>query len=87
MEPLDRNWQPSPHAYDTPIKDDDHACSARGKPNAVTAASFIADSLGMYVVKDGDGITHTDDVLRALSFYKRNPDSVKTAGARSVASF
>jgi hypothetical protein len=33
----------------------------------VYAGKLITDDHGMYVVEDGDGIRHTDTVLRALS--------------------
>jgi hypothetical protein len=35
----------------------------------------------MYVVEqDDNGILHTDDVLRALSFYNRTPSGCDTSG-------
>jgi hypothetical protein len=68
--------RPSPreeaiHTYDIPIKDDDHALFCLREAKRRYGGELIADSLGMYVVKDGHGITHTDAVLRALSRYDR----------------
>jgi hypothetical protein len=55
------------HTYDVPIKDADHALFCLREAQRRYAGKLITDDHGMYVVEDGDGITHTDDVLRALS--------------------
>jgi hypothetical protein len=53
--------------YDVPIKDIDHALFCLREAQRRYGGKLITDDLGMYVVEDGNGITHTDAVLRALS--------------------
>jgi hypothetical protein len=59
--------------YEIPIDSDEQAEWCRREAARKYQGKVIEDDLGMYIVQDRSGLTHTDDVLRALSFYKRTP--------------
>lgn len=64
--------------YCTPIRSDAHAAWCRAEAERRYFGKVIEDELGMLVVEQRpEGFTHTDDVLRALSFYKRTPSGME----------
>jgi hypothetical protein len=55
--------------YDRPIRSRDHAVACRAHAVRRYGGKLIRDQDGMLLVEDGDGVCHTDEVLRALSFF------------------
>jgi hypothetical protein len=58
----------NPWTYDLPIQSDEHANWCRKEAERRYGGNIVRDSVGMLVVRQPNGITHTDAVLRALSF-------------------
>ncbi len=60
--------------YDRPIQSPEHAAFCRKEAERRYGGKLVEEPYcGMLVVEDEIGLTHTDAVLRALSFYKRTP--------------
>lgn len=60
--------------YDRPIQSPEHAAFCQKEAERRYGGELIEEPYcGMLVVEDAIGLSHTDDVLRALSFYNRTP--------------
>ena len=57
-----------PMNYDTPITSPEHAEFCCKEAERRYGGTIIRDEYNMLLVRDEDGIEHTDQVLRALSF-------------------
>jgi hypothetical protein len=56
--------------YELPILSPQHAAFCRAEAERRYEAKLIRDRYGMLVAEDATGVTHTDAVLRALSYYR-----------------
>jgi hypothetical protein len=56
--------------YELPILSPQHAAFCRAEAERRYEAKLIRDRYGMLVAEDAAGVTHTDAVLRALSYYR-----------------
>jgi hypothetical protein len=55
--------------YDRPILSDDHALFCRAEAERRYEGRMYRNVDGMLLIEDGDDLSHTDAVLRALSFH------------------
>jgi hypothetical protein len=73
-----------PYRYETPIQDMQHLVFCLNEAQRRYGGKIILDDQGMYVVRDGAGLTHTDHVLREVSARRRQPDlSHRRRGAKA----
>lgn len=71
--------------YDRPIESPEHAIFCRREAARRYGGKVIKEPYyGMLVVEDEIGLTHTDDVLRALSFYNRTPQGSRNVSGKSL---
>lgn len=56
--------------YDTPITSSAQAAYCRAEAERRYEGELVRDSNGMLIVRQSNGIMHTDNVLRALSVYR-----------------